>query len=424
MKKFFKSALYFSVIGVSMFAASCSDDETAAVAPVLPPEDGIYVVGGTQLPSISLNGMMVAGINEVNDQKVRAELSEGFFYLDGDFSIIEVNGATQTTYGPAADFAAVTKQINEEPKPSADFKRGSFEVSTNKFTIGKAGVYHVAIDKGVMKAVVVPVDHWSIVGAAAPGGWEKMDTIANVLAEKLALPAFAFEGKDIKLVKGNFKFRHSNAWKVTLDTNFVNPNAKKGIKINTNAGADKSFTKLADGTYKLVPGGEDMNSTYNGKSTVTFSHTSSGTFAYSVVVTTPNVVVDYSTYKFGIVGNSFYKIDGKTKVDWNYNWSASATDQSAGTVLPTKVGTVYTWKWEGVKMVNAGEWKIRQNEDWAGKSFGYGVDVRSGAAWSDFSDKGGNILVTNAADTKYDITLIIDATSEIYTIDAVKSAVQ
>lgn len=409
MKKFFKSLFFFSLVGVSMFSASCSDDETT-VEPVLPPEDGVYVVGGTFLPTISLNGKLEATLNEANGQTARTELLDGYVYLTaGEFSIIKVEGATQTTYNAGADFVSVTTQINDEPKPEADYKRGSVSTtSTTKFSVSADGLYHVAIDLGVMKAVVVPVTHWNFIGAATPAGWS--DDVANKMLPTVALPAVNYEVKNLKLVKGEFKLRHSSAWKVTVDSTYDNGNGNKGIKINTNYG--KSLTEL-------VPGGDNIVSTYNGFYTATMTYTAGSGFVAAVVKTGDVVQVDYSTYAFGIIGNAYYLADGTTAASWNENWGG-ATE----TKTPTKAGSVYTWKWSGVKMINAGEWKIRQDSNWDGKSIGYGVDSWTGADKGDFSNNGGNIKVTNTADTKYDITLTIDAATELYTLDAVKSAVQ
>ncbi len=95
------------VLMAAMVMVSCKKDEEEDPPPPVVVLDGYYVMGaGTGANELNDNGIMSVARNEVT-QEDRAQLMEIYMAVaagDGGFNIVMVSGATQTTYGPGADF--------------------------------------------------------------------------------------------------------------------------------------------------------------------------------------------------------------------------------------------------------------------------------------------------------------------------------
>jgi hypothetical protein len=93
----------------------------------------------------------------------------------------------------------------------------------------------------------------------------------------------------------------------------------------------------------------------------------------------------------------------------------AAWDENFGTMLPVVAGKVYTWTYD-ITLIAGKDFKFRQGTDWSGKSIGYPDVTWAGTGKSNFSNDGGNIKVV--AKGKYKLVLVIDATTETYTLTA------
>lgn len=384
--------------------AACNDDDDNGTDPVIV-EDGIYVKGPqAALTDFDFKGMMRAAKNEVT-QEARGGFYELFITLKAGsegFSIVKVAGTQKISYGPAAGFEttlAADKWENDEP--AVDIQRGPVAANSAVFTVPEDGLYHVVFDTVLMKAAIIPVEHWAVIGAATPGGWS---TETPLDASAFNANTMSFEGITIKLGKGEFKFRYSNGWKVGLDTTLDVGSGKKGVKINTN------FGKAID---DLEAGGNNIVNNTIGFFTINMTWTLADGYAATLTKTGDVESIDYTSYEMGIIGNAYFKPATTDTAGWDVPWGLSAPVVDA-------VNKVYTWTYTGIELFAGKEFKFRQGDDWSGKSIGFGDVVWAGAAAAKFENNGGNIKVLEAG--TYTIELKIEALSETYTVTATKTS--
>jgi len=350
----------------------------------------MYIVGaGTPLAALNDNGKMYDGRNEAKSNALRPGMFEIFMTVkagaDG-FNIVEKAGAVETKYGPAVVADVVLDGTGDQPKQT--IQRGTFAANATKFTVPADGLYHIIIDKKQMAVAIIPVKTWGVIGAATPLGWGGQTAIP--MKGAFNATTIEFEGTQIKMDKGEFKFRYDDAWKVNLSGDT--------IKVNTNLGGTMA---------ELIPGGANINfaGTARGYYTINVKWTLANGIAISMTKTGDIAQTDYTNINFGIIGNNYNKPDGNL-ADWNVNWSGAGS-------LPVKAGSVYTWTYTGVDMV-LGSFKFRQGDNWDGKSIGFGAVTMAGAAAGNFVDDGGNFKCTVAG--KYKFVLVIDAATEAYTL--------
>jgi len=404
--QFQKLAIMLSVIALiamvfTLNSCKKSSDTTTTTVILL---DGYYVKGaGTAYADLNPNAMMNSTYNEVLNPVLptstkRAQLMELYIPVkagtDG-FNIVKVAGSVIKVYGPGTDYAQVTAPTTDEPH-GVFFKRGTYVETTNKFTVDTNGMYHVVIDYDLGKVSVTRVK-WGMIGAATPHGW----TSSTEMTESaFSLTSMSWSLTGLTLTKGTWKYRYSSGWKIIFDTVFDNGGGKLGIKVNTNFGF---------GVDTLLPGGHDITNSVQGVYTSTLAYTLGSGYKATLTKTGNIPPVDYSTFKMGIIGNVYLKLDG-TQANW---------DENFGTSLPVVTGgTTYTWTYT-IDINAAGDFKFRQGFDWSGKSIGFGDVTMAGPAAANFSDDGGNFKVSVIGN--YTLFLQIDATTENYTVTATKN---
>ena len=87
-----------------------------------------------------------------------------------------------------------------------------------------------------------------------------------------------------------------------------------------------------------------------------------------------------------------------------------------GEQTPAVDGTNFTWTWNNVEVTTAGSFKIKDNDpNWAGVVIGYPQVTMAGTSTADFETNGDGNFVP-LADGNYNIVLLIDASTEIYTV--------
>lgn len=378
------------------FMTSCGDDEDDDDVIVL---DGLYIKGGaTAYTDLNAKAMMKVTRNEVN-QEERSSLYELYIPLkagSGGFSIVKVAGSNQTVYGPASDFADVAEaDLNGDEPHGVTFQRGGVATTTTTFTVPADGFYHVVIDVELMKAVVVPV-HWGMIGAATPGGWssstEMTESAFNATTMSWTISNLTFQ-------KGDWKFRYSNGWKVILDPDIDLGGGVVGVKVNSNFGGALNA---------LVPGGANIVNSTPGIYTCTLTYTLGTGYTATLTKTGDIPTIDYSSYNMGIIGNAYLKQDG----------SVAAWDENFGSHLPVVSGTNFTWTYT-IDLIQDGEFKFRQGNDWAGKIIGYTEVTMAGPNSANLADNGGNIKVSVGGN--YTLVLLIDAATETYTLTVTKN---
>ena len=327
-KRMAKISWMIILSGLVTFTSCKKDDKD--------PVDRFYVIGdAVAYGDFNDKAMMSSTKNEVG-QVDRAELMELYIPVkaNGGFNIVMVKGSTNTTYGPDVDFAKVDNPTSYEPY-TADFSRGSIIETSNKFTVAEDGMYHVIFDTEVNKVVVAKVE-WGIIGAATPGGWGGSTDLTEGAFDTKAMSWTT----SMDLLKGEFKLRYSNGWKIEIDTTYDNGTADKGIKVNTNYGGTVDA---------IVPGGANMVINNRGVYDVTINHELGKCITLILDKTGDMPAIDYSNYKMAIIGSAYNKADG-TQAAW---------DEDLQPQLPVVAGTDYTWTYANFDLIAAGEFKWR-----------------------------------------------------------------
>jgi len=384
----------------ALITTSCKkddDDPAGGDDPVIV-LDGVYVKGaGTALTDYDAKGMMKITRNEVT-QEDRASLLELYVAVKGGadgFNIIIVEGDKKTIYGPGADFAEVTElDVNE---PQNGLQRGSAAVTETKFTVDTDGLYHVVFDTDLNIVTIAKVE-WGLIGAATPGGWGES---TQLTAAAFDLNTMVFTATDLKLIKGDFKYRYSNGWKVILDADIDLGGGVVGVKVNSNYGG---------ATDALVPGGANIVNDAPGFYTVTMTWVLGSATTANLAKTGDLEIFDYSAVELGLVGDGI--IDGGAPVGWEatiLNHVPAVSDE-----------TTYTWTYTGIEVSADGTFKFREGQDWNGKVIGYPDVTMGGTAAGDFETNDDGNFVPTVGGT-YDFELVIDAVTEIYTLN-VKAA--
>ncbi|NDP21697.1 MAG: SusF/SusE family outer membrane protein [Paludibacter sp.] len=286
-KNLFKTLCFAAIALFTAFSLnSCKTTEPEPDPEVL--LDGFYVSGdATAFSAVTIAGQLKSTTVENDNNSARVGLNEIYIALEANktFTLTEVSGATKMVYGPGAGFASVV-QVAGDDEMGATIQKGKY-ASGGTFTVPTSGLYHVIIDKQTTTVVILPVASWAIIGGATPLGWSD-----NVMDAKGAFSkdSMVFEIKDLTLLAGDFKFRHSGAWKQTIV-------ATPLIKVNTNFGGTSMTT--------LVPGGANIPlvKADNGKYTVTARWTKDKGMKITMMKTGIVVVAEYPANLY-MIGSS------------------------------------------------------------------------------------------------------------------------
>jgi len=235
-------------------------------------EDGFYVSGeATAFSTVTIAGQLKSTTVENDNNSARVGLNEIYIALEANkaFTLTEVSGATKTVNGPGTGFASVV-QVAGGDEMGATIQKGMYAAG-GTFTVPTSGLYHIIVDKQTTTVVILPVASWAIIGGATPLGWSD-----NVMAAKGAFSkdTMVFEITDLTLLAGDFKFRHSGAWKQTIVADPL-------IKVNTNFGGTSMTTLVAGGAnipfVKADNGKYTVTATWGKKTGMKFSMTKTGT---------------------------------------------------------------------------------------------------------------------------------------------------
>ena len=276
MKKNIFKTLGFALIAI--FATftfnSCKTTEPEEQEILL---DGFYVSGeATAFSTVTIAGQLKATTVENDNNSARVGLNEIYIALEANkpFTLTEVEGATKTVNGPGTGFASVDQEAGNDEMGAA-IQKGMYAAG-GTFTVPTSGLYHIVVDKQTTTIVIMPVSKWAIIGGATPLGWSDNDMN---LKGSFSKDTMVFEVTDITLLAGDFKFRHSGAWKQTIVADPL-------IKVNTNFGGTMDA---------LVPGGSNIAfvKADNGKYTVTATWGKTTGMKFSMEKTGDVVVAEY-----------------------------------------------------------------------------------------------------------------------------------
>ena len=344
----------FGILAAALVAAftftSCEEKPNGPDLNALP--NGFYVSeAGVDL--IEVNAMD-QGINEV-DQTARTGMYEKYIVLEAGkkYEFVNKKGAEADKYGAALEYGDSLIVTDNTEVPGY---KGSLAANTT-VEVTETGLYHIVLDfnedgklsdVGGAQCIIVPVK-WGVRGAM--NGW-------GFTAGEKAADSYKWEWACTIETAGEFKFAHSNAWKINLDIANL-------VKANTNLGAD------------CVPGGGNIaleRAEY--KITLEFvgpAATTQDSYKYTVEKTKELAVLDPATFVYSFIGS----VKG--------NW-----DTDIDLAYVSKEGDHYVFEAKNLDFA-AGEFKIRFGHDWA-KSFGAEHMTITGA---EVSGTEGNITLVN-----------------------------
>ncbi len=323
------------------------DDDDNGNPPLV--EDGMYIKGdATPYTALNNDSQFTMGINEVG-QVERSGMYEMYTTLKAGstFQVVEVEGTTQTTWGPATNEDVVLAGENDQIH--ATVQKGTLG-TTGEFSVDADGMYHVIIDMNTETYIIAPITHWAIIGGATEVGWSdtQLPLVGSFNANEMT-----WQAEGLILRTGNFKFRYSNGWKIEISGD--------SVKANTNFGGATQGT-LPDLSTTLVPGGADylLGADQEGVYTVTIKWTAADGYTSSLVKTDDVEPLDYPEQLY-IIGAS---IGG-------WDWAANAIE-----MIPVHSKPHLFWKivWLDADIADGGI-KFNSALEWNGDEFGKTGDI-------------------------------------------------
>jgi hypothetical protein len=356
MKKNMFFAPVWAMVAAIGFAACDKDNKSPNVDDVV--VDGFYVVGeAAGYTERNVNALLKAEPNEAASNETRAGFYGGYVWLEAnkDFRLVEYAvGAEPTPYG--GELSTVAGGATDEP--AVNYLGGTFAKNGAAYKVATTGLYHVAADKTLGKAVVVPVSYWSIIGDPV-GGWndaQKLEPKDGASKDKVE-----FERTGVAFSTGNYKFRHSGGWKVTIG---------EGVKANTNFGG---------AVAALVVGGADIAATADQENQVyTVNLTWTPTDGYKATITWTSVL------EVNVAGSATFNVTipdsiaipaGETAYIWvvgNFtagsgDWSGQVMTKGSGntyaltTAVPANLTYKYAVSMSGDSLNMATWWNYEEN---------------------------------------------------------------
>ena len=335
-------------------------------------EDGLYIKGNASaFDKLTAKALMKPTPNEVDGQ-LRSGFMDIYVALEKDqpFNIVEVEGTNQTVYGPASTFVVVN-QTNIDEQMTGELQMGGYQEG-GTFTVPVSGLYHIVVDKQTQTIVIMPVTHWAIIGSATPAGWGENDQ-TKMMPGTFAKDTMTFQVTEVELRNGDFKFRHTNAWKQTVL-------AEPDVKLNTNFKG--TLTEVGEGSYVLTDlsvGGMDnvaLSRDQEGKYTVTATWGVNTGMQFALVKTGDVDAIPYPDNLY-INGGDF----GGSGWDWS----------NPGIVTMNPVHSHPHAFWAIVYSTAGSEFKFSPEKAWAG-DFGVTGTPTDGV----YTKGGSNISITDA----------------------------
>lgn len=304
MKAIFKALGLFLVIVLVFSACRRNNNNNNEQPPLV--EDGFYVVGsGVANDSMVLSAQMQPGY--VEGEGFRPVLREGmyqkYFYAhagDQAFIVKQQAGANRITWGIDGDWTVV--------RPDSVFKC-NIKKNGGYFSVPSDGFYLFVIDTNLMRAYLLKVYYWGVIGNGTNGGWsddsqQKMDVVS--MSDTNAV----WKIENLTMFPGEFKFRFNSWWTYY----YADTNAEAN-------GDPKFFTNLGGDLTRLTPGGGNISVDQSGKYTVELDFSLGSDFGFSATTTRTGDAEfdDISLDTLSIVGSGVGHFENGDTV-WVNDW--------------------------------------------------------------------------------------------------------
>ncbi len=407
MKKLMLTQLML-LLFASVFFFSCGGDDDGPTI-LLPKLDGLFVFGENALaetptePSAKMSG---AKLDPTKGPDIKDGVYGKYMYIgaNGKLQFAEVISEVGKIYGSSD--ASIVNGKDEGFSVNDDVITGTLVEGAAAIAVADEGLYYVFADMNSKTFVITKVKGQMIGDALVPLGWDEgtLLPLKSVSKEKTV-----FEGTNIQMTTGyGYKYRFNDGWHSYTDTE-ISTFSFLGV-----VSYDAAWVaQLADvGFFN-----ENIPSFHAGYYTVDLTYTESTTGGIGIwtetLTKTGDVLADYSDYNMAIIG------DATASGSFNGDGTGGYEPKE-----PTKAGNVYTWTWDNVNLILDKEFIFLEDATWGGLQIDY-----LGAAVSGNAITNTKIIDATAAPVNgphhnfhvltagsYDITLVIDASTEGRTI--------
>ncbi len=399
--------LMLLVIPIYFYSCS-SDDEKSGPKVLLPKAEGFYIYGTNTVaesPSEANARMALAILDHGKDPFVasQAGVYGKFMYIGANseisFANVDADG-NGTIYG-AVDGGDIDNGKDLGYSVDGSIVHGDLAEGEDAIAVVEEGLYYAFANVNTGLFILMPVKP-NIIGDAPLNDWS---TQGNALALKsTSATETIFEGTNIPVgAEKGYRYRLNNGWHVYFEEDVLHTLSSLGVE---EVWVDAIAKPSNDLGFFL----ENAPNRVSGVYTVQLKFTASTGVWSETFTKTGDLLVDYSAYEIGFFGNAYYKENGDPG-DWTDPYEVKA---------PTKAGSVYTWTWDDVELIEGNEFVVLRDGAWSGgTSFLWnGGTTRAGAAFTnnDIIQGTGSENFHVATGGVYDITLVIDAAADTRTL--------
>lgn len=241
------------LVAALFFATACSDDDETVPGGGPSAEDGWYLSGdASALGEYSQVSVFKTGVIEGPGYAPapRATLYTKYVALKGgkSISVTKVDGGVATQYGAGTDVKTYNPEAADN-QINADVTTGALTAGAS-VSIANDGLYQVAFDTELNKFWVVKVSNVEI----------SQGNVDLPMKGAFSQDQIVYEGTNVLIAGGDFKFRHSHGWKLLIDT-IADPQVA-------------IFSNWGTAVDPLVEGGTNISG-YEGYYTATFTWSAS-----------------------------------------------------------------------------------------------------------------------------------------------------
>lgn len=351
MSKFILNSIkLLFVFGLVISFNACSKDDDVVIDPgtgTVNVADGFYIAKDGVNPVSS----QLLKSESVEDDGFKSQARTGFvanyIYLEaGTYKIYEI---------ASKEFKSkIGGTIEKKTAAGSDCNLNDFFVvktssSGAAFNVATAGLYKVTYDALTNESVLYDISKAGIIGDASPAGWSGDTDLP--LSGAITKDGAAWQGKDITLRQGAWKFRFNCRWSLDRRTTNTDFKPESGYQMFTNFGGTVADLKTGNDSGNIP-----VTTATEGIYTIDLKWTPKDGFKATITKTgeVPVVTFDPNNYKFGLIGDATAKA---WDADRNFHYKKDGT----------------THKWVGVFTLLADkEYKFRANDAW---DFNLGGDL-------------------------------------------------
>lgn len=206
-------------------------------------DDGIYLMGTSSSTSASADYVLGKGF--VGSGEERSGFYSAYVYFTaGSFQYVSFVDGDSTIFGGSVE----SLPLGGGETSDFSYTRGVLAEDGAAIDVADAGVYHVHLDLTTKLFFVTKVDYLEVIGAATEGGWDSGQELA---VKSAAADKIVFEGTDIVMRSGEYKFRYNSNWDTNIE-DIEDLNLHSNFGTGGIAGGSNLVFAEADGKYTIT----------------------------------------------------------------------------------------------------------------------------------------------------------------------------